>query len=399
MPALRLLLVEDNPGDARLIEEALADAGDAAFELRNVQDLASGFEQLEQLDFSLVLADLNLPDSVGLDTFQRIKAQAPQLPVIVLTGLKDENLGVKAVQLGAQDYLIKGEVDGQLLVRAIRYAIEREQTKQKIKALNADLERRVEERTRELAKTAEALSRANRELRELDRMKTSFIRVTSHELSTPVQVILGMISILEQYESQGAGGWENALAVASRRATGLQRLVSRILEIAQVGEYRTRLERKPAEVEELVRQVVTEVTPFSSLRQQQLEVVLPRDLPPALMDQTKIRDVLLNLMMNAVKFTPDGGKITVTVQPSDKRLRFAVRDTGVGVQEADVPHIFDEFFSSFDTEHHSSGEYEFGKRGIGLGLSIAKEFVKLHDGKLWLEPREDGTTFVFEIPV
>ena len=118
------------------------------------------------------------------------------------------------------------------------------------------------------------------------------------------------------------------------------------------------------------------------------------------MDFAKILDVLLHLTMNAVKFTPDGGTITISVTPRDgAALLFAVSDTGVGFQKEDVGHVFEEFFSSFDSEHHSSGDYEFGKRGIGLGLAIAKEFVEMHEGRIWLESRPGkGSTVQFELP-
>ena len=400
MSVLKLLLVEDNPGDARLIQETLADAGDDMFELAHVEDLASGLARLDENEFQLVLLDLDLPDSVGLDTFQQMRVGAPRIPFIVLTGLDDEGLALKAVQLGAQDYLIKGEADSRLLVRAIRYAIEREQTQQKIKALNADLERRVAERTQELAAANQALARINEELRELDRMKTSFIRVTSHELNTPVQVILGMLSLLQQYNPEEHASWERAFKVARRRAIGLQKLVTRILKISQLGEYWSRLERVPVNPDKLVQRVVSEVTPAGSLRSQTLEVEISEGLSDAPMDYDKILDVLLNLVMNAIKFTPDSGTITVSVMSTERHtLQFAVTDTGVGFPQDDVGHVFEEFFSSFDSEHHSSGEYEFGKRGLGLGLAIAKEFVEMHQGRIWLESRPGhGSTVQFEIP-
>jgi len=401
LSVLKLLLVEDNPGDARLIEEALADAGDDMFELEHVEDLASGSQRVADVDFQLVLLDLDLPDSVGLETFQQMRVCAPKTPFIVLTGLNDEGLALKAVQLGAQDYLIKGEADSHLLVRAIRYAIEREQTQQKIKALNADLERRVEERTQELARANRALARINEELRELDRMKTSFIRVTSHELNTPVQVILGMLSLLEQHDPDKSTSWERALKVAHRRATNLKDLVTRILKISQVGEYWSRLDRADVSPDKLVRQVVSEVTPYITLRGQTLEVDVAQGLPATPMDYHKILDVLLHLTMNAVKFTPDGGTISISVALREgSSLRFGVSDTGVGFQKEDVGHVFEEFFSSFDSEHHSSGEYEFGKRGLGLGLAIAKEFVEMHQGRIWLESRPGkGSTVQFDIPL
>ena len=122
---IRILLVEDNPGDARLLREYLADAGAARFELAHVQGLGEAVERLHTSAFDVVLLDLSLPDSQGLETLRGVHAEAPGLPIVVLTGLDDETQSVLAVQQGAQDYLVKDRVDANLLVRSLRYAIER----------------------------------------------------------------------------------------------------------------------------------------------------------------------------------------------------------------------------------------------------------------------------------
>ena len=122
---IRVLLVEDNLGDADLLQETLAEGASAQFELTGVSRLGEALQRLFEEHFDVVLLDLGLPDSQGLDTFVRTHAAAPDVPIVVLTGLDDEMLAVKAVQAGAQDYLVKGQVDSNLLVRSLRYAIER----------------------------------------------------------------------------------------------------------------------------------------------------------------------------------------------------------------------------------------------------------------------------------
>ena len=122
---IKVLLVEDNPGDARLLREMLVEAAYALFKLTHVERLSEALKRLSEEAFDLVLLDLSLPDGQGLETFTTVHAQAPGVPIVVLTGLDDETLAVRAVQAGAQDYLVKGRVDGDLLMRAMRYAIER----------------------------------------------------------------------------------------------------------------------------------------------------------------------------------------------------------------------------------------------------------------------------------
>jgi len=124
IPAIRVLLVEDNPGDARLIHELLAEV-EGRFELVIATRLSEALEQLASGRFQLVLLDLSLPDSHGIDTFHRVATRFPHVPLIMLSGLDDEQLALQTVREGAQDYLVKGHVDYHTLVRAIRYAIKR----------------------------------------------------------------------------------------------------------------------------------------------------------------------------------------------------------------------------------------------------------------------------------
>ena len=137
---IEILLIEDNPGDARLIGEMLVETRSALFELKWADRLSSGLEYLEAGGFDVVLLDLSLPDSFGLNTLAKVHAQAPQVPIVVLSGLDDEEMAIKAVRKGAQDYLVKGHVDGNLLERAVHYAIERKQTEEALRASRRKIE-------------------------------------------------------------------------------------------------------------------------------------------------------------------------------------------------------------------------------------------------------------------
>ncbi|MEE8359161.1 MAG: response regulator, partial [Candidatus Hydrothermarchaeales archaeon] len=130
---IKVLLIEDNQGDARLIEEMLKEAERASFELVVADSLSRGLEFMTNGNIDVLLLDLGLPDSQGFDTFSRVRSQTPHLPVIILTGLDDEEMGVNTVANGAQDYLVKGMVDSNLLVRTVRYAIERKRAEEELK--------------------------------------------------------------------------------------------------------------------------------------------------------------------------------------------------------------------------------------------------------------------------
>ena len=122
---IKILLVEDNPGDSLIIREMLKETEYTQFKLTHSPKLIDGLKNLEENKFDIVIVDLNLPDSEGLETFLKILSKHPELPIIILTGLSDEETGIDAVKQGAQDYLVKGEFNGKLLVRSINYAIER----------------------------------------------------------------------------------------------------------------------------------------------------------------------------------------------------------------------------------------------------------------------------------
>lgn len=135
--AIRIILVEDNPGDVRLVKQALADANTIRFELVHVERLDEAINRLHSGRYDVVLLDLSLPDSHGIDTFIRLYEHTLQdVPVIVMTGNSDDSMAVRAVQAGAQDYLVKGQVDSHLIVRAIRYAIERYRMQAALRSLS-----------------------------------------------------------------------------------------------------------------------------------------------------------------------------------------------------------------------------------------------------------------------
>jgi PAS domain S-box-containing protein len=156
---IKILLIEDNPGDAGLIRKMLSEAARISFDLEQADRLSAGLERLNVKDVDVVLLDLSLPDAQGLGTFLKLHAHSPAVPTLVLDGLADEELAVKVVREGAQDCLVKGQMTSDLLVRVIRYAIERARAGQALQKAHDELERRVEERTAELRALNESLQR------------------------------------------------------------------------------------------------------------------------------------------------------------------------------------------------------------------------------------------------
>ncbi len=175
---IKILLVEDSASDADLLRESLQQASKARFEFVHVDHLNDAITRLRNQKFDVALADLSLPDSKGADTYRRLRAAAPHLPIVVLTGNDDENLGVEAVRETVQDYLVKGHADGRQIVRSIRYAIERKQTEEALRAAREELELRVRWRTADLHK-ANKLLRA--EMAKREKLQAQLLSTTERE--------------------------------------------------------------------------------------------------------------------------------------------------------------------------------------------------------------------------
>ncbi|MFQ5752745.1 MAG: response regulator, partial [bacterium] len=122
---IKILLIEDNPGDVRLLKETLSEVSSSTFDIAHAARLSTGLKYLTKGGFDIVLLDLSLPDGEGLDTVIKVRNEKPEIPIVILTGFNDESVALQAVQVGAQDYLVKGSIDRDLLVKAIRYALER----------------------------------------------------------------------------------------------------------------------------------------------------------------------------------------------------------------------------------------------------------------------------------
>ncbi len=390
--AVRVLLVEDNPGDARLLQLTLAEAGSEAFELVHVDRLSAGLERLATGDIEMVLLDLSLPDSHGLNTFSSIQAAAPQVPVVVLSGLDDRELAVTAVRMGAQDYLVKGKVDADLLVRAIRYAGERHSARLEIRRRTEQLE----EARRELEERADALEEANARLQELDRLKSSFLASMTHELRTPLNSIIGFSEVLiDGIVGQVTEDQRECLENILSSGEHLMALINDILDLSKIEAGRLTLEPTPFSVRDLLGNVESTIRPLVDKKSQVFQIERPEDLPQLKADIFRIKQVLLNLLSNAHKFTPKEGTITLSCRLADPTaMLFSVSDTGIGVKPEDQEIIFEEF--------RQAGKKKPGEEmtGTGLGLAISKRLVELHGGSLWVDSEFGrGATFRFLLPV
>ena len=426
IPPIKVLLIEDNPGDARLIAEMLdgARAKGLAFELIWAEDLPSGVERLRTGGPDVVLLDLGLPGSSGLETLQLLFAHGRRVPtLVVLSGLTDEEIAVQALQSGAQDYLVKGQVDSATLIRAIRYAIGRNQAEEALRLAHDQLEQRVVARTADLARAVDALrtevaerKRVEETLRQhrdhleelvkgrtaelvtakeraevANRAKSNFLANMSHDLRTPLNGILGFSQILELDESLTP---RQIAGITTIRQSGehLLTLINDILDLAKIEAGKAELFPIDVGLPAFL-QVIADIIRVKAEQKPELEFIcqFAADLPSFIQaDGTRLRQVLLNLLDNAVKFT-DRGSVTLQVSfAPPARLRVDVRDTGVGMTPEQLRRLFNPFEQVGDTRRRSAG--------TGLGLATSREFVRLMGSDIQVLSRSgEGSSFSFEL--
>jgi signal transduction histidine kinase len=363
-----VLLIEDNPGDADLVRLRLVESM-SDVQVNCVPRLSDALVCLETEVPSLVLLDLNLPDSHGADTFRRIMQKAPNVPVVILSGQDDEALAIKAVHQGVQDYLVKGDLTSKQLERALRYAMERQGL---LRALEATRKQQIE-------------------------FKNQFLSHVSHELRTPLTCIHQYVTIL----LDGLAGpmlpdQIDYLKTVLKSVNQLHAMIRDLLEATRADSGKLRIEPRCIDIGELVQQAVAMMRPTASEKRVLLEAVLDPAIPLVYADPDRALEVLINLVDNAIKFTPSDGSVAVKasmVETDPASVYVAVSDTGRGIPAASLPQVFERLYQDPDA-------VDGNRAGLGLGLYIAKEIVTLHSGRMWVASEPGiGSTFSFTLPL
>ncbi|MDZ8051470.1 MAG: ATP-binding protein [Aulosira sp. ZfuVER01] len=386
---IHILLVEDSPTDAMLLRQVLSRANPGEWQMTNVERLSEAIdisrentkkildddqnESFRQYKFDVVLLDLHLPDSTGMDTVKEYRAAIPDIPVVVLTGLDDEELALQAMTEGAQDYLVKDQITIQRLLRSIRYAIERGEILNKL--------RESEERTRQ------ALAKEQ----ELNELKSNFVAMVSHEFRTPMTTIRTAIEMLE---------YNNDKLTDERRAKYFSRiqkainqtieLLDEILFLSRTEASKQELYPQPLNLEIFCREL-TEIFQISAGNQYHIIFTSQGECTEGEMDEELLNCIFTNLLSNAIKYSPQQSNILFDLTCQNGIATFRVQDRGRGIPLKDQSHIFQTFYRASNVG---------ATKGTGLGLAIVKKCVDIHGGNIQLESQQDvGTTVTVTLPL
>jgi len=363
-----VLLIEDNPGDADLVRLRLVE-GTSDADVSCVNRLSDGLASIKEKLPSVILLDLNLPDSQGADTFRRVLEKAPDVPVVILSGQDDEALAIKALHQGVQDYLVKGAISSNSLDRAMRYAVERQAL---LRSLEMSRKQQLE-------------------------FKNQFLSHVSHELRTPLTCIHQFVSILfDGLAGAVSPDQKDHLKTILKSVNQLGAMVRDLLEASRAESGKIRIEPRCVAVGDLIRQAVAMLQPNAREKEVGLEVGVDTRIPFVYGDPGRILEVLINLIENGIKFTPPGGSVTVQaclVQTDSDFVYVSVADTGCGITPEARALVFERLYQDPNAvDNH--------RKGLGLGLFIAKELVSLHGGRIWVASEAgNGSTFSFTLPL
>jgi len=377
---LQVLIIDDNLSDREICCQLLREHSEYDCTFLCASSGKSGIDLCQSARPDCVIVDYLLPDFDGIAFLDTLDADLTMLPfpIIMLTGYGDEMIVAEAMRAGAADYLPKDLLSTKSLGRAVSNAMEKHQ-----------LRRALEEQRRLLWRTNAELRRRNEEI-------CTFYHMLSHELKTPLTAAREFVAIV----IDGLAGPTNDtqreyLGIAKESCDQMNLGLNDLLDVARLDTGKLHIEPRLTAMATVVKRAVTMMLPMARSAKIDLSDQIEPDLPDLMMDARRIMQVLTNLIGNALKFTPSGGQVTVRVTqlpPEQDGILVAVRDTGRGIAPEQRSRIFERLYQAREAKEVFEG-------GLGLGLYICREVVKLHRGEIWVESTlGQGSTFFFTLP-
>jgi two-component system sensor histidine kinase/response regulator len=377
----KILVTDDELNTLKTLSANLEDMG---YRVATATNGKEALALIRKRGFDIIIADIKLPDISGLEILETAKELNPETAVIMITGHASIETAVNAINEGAYAYILKPVAMSELettLKNALR--------EQRLLSENREL-------VESLQQSNKRLEEANRALGQANQAKADFTTRMSHELRTPLNSIIGFSEVLLSKKMSPAdrATHEEFLGYIHISAEHLLHLIDSILDLSRIEAGKLTLEPREFDFRVLLEDVKVIVLPMLTAKKQALTIEIGDGVNTIFADESKMRQIFLNLLSNAHKFTPRGGRIRVSCRMEKPHiLHCSVIDNGIGISPQDQQKIFEEFGQVKKTDGDNA-------RGVGLGLSIAKRLVELHGGNVWVvsEPG-GGSTFTFTIPL
>ena len=371
----RILVVDDELGIREGCRRALEPQG---FTVEMAATLREGLRKIQEGDFDLVLLDVMMPDGRGIDLLDPIHEKDPDLVSVIITGYATVELAVEAIKRGAYDFISK-PFTSDLLLMTVSQGLERRRLSLEAKRLQA-----VEQEAAELA-------RAKEEMERLDKFKTAFTLTVAHELRAPVTALQSfLLAMLKGYVAPDQQ--RDVLQRAIERSQELLDLVDDLLNLAAARQELTPPKRRTLSLADSLE----EVAPLLRAQAEEKGITFAVDVrqrPLVEANADQMRQLWTNLISNAIKYTPAGGEVRVTLNDERGQAFGIVEDTGIGIAPEDQEKIFGEFYRTPQAK-------EVEPRGTGLGLPLVKRIVEGHGGTIEVESvLGQGSRFTFRLPL
>lgn len=395
-----VLLIEDDEDDYLLTKAMFDELPRGAYHLDRVPDYESALQAFDECDHDVYLVDYRLGKRTGIELIAAAIAHGCTRPMIMLTGQREREIDLQAMQTGAADYLVKDELSAALLERAIRYALQKQHHDDAMRQANQQLEERVASRTAALERLNAALqteiaerARAEEALRQADRRKDEFLATLAHELRNPLTPLVSALQLIE-VQPDDADQVQGLCQIMARQTEQLVRLIDDLLDVSRISRGKLNLRRENVALSDILEEALDLSRPAIEAANHHLELQVPTETLVLYGDKVRLAQVISNLLINAAKYTPAEGRIELIVDADPERVAICIRDNGIGIPPQMLARIFDLF-----TQVDSSTTRSYA--GLGIGLTIAKTLVEMHQGLLTADsPGVDrGSTFTVTLPV
>jgi DNA-binding response OmpR family regulator len=391
-----ILMVDDSPENLRVMANMLTNAG---YKITMAKSAAKALQILDNITPDLILLDVMMPVMDGFELCRGLKTSenTREIPVIFLTIKTESEDIVKGFQSGGVDYITKPFNKTELLAR-VRNHLELKRSKEELK-----------ERSKEIEEKNRRLEEQSEKLKEMDKIKSRFFANISHEFRTPLTLILGPLKQMIANCPDNEEEKKRKLTLMHRNTERLLRLIHQLLELSKLESSKMKLQARKTNIISFVKGIADSFQPL--VRQKELELVFHAEHENEdevvlenmniYIDPMKMEDIISNILVNAIKFTPPGGEINVTVKGNPTAeanfpagwVEISVCDTGPGIPLEQLSHIFDRFYQTDIT-------YEYHQEGSGIGLILAKELVELHHGTIQARSRVgEGSAFITRLPM